>query len=68
MSGWKGKHDDGSQSALVLIRLGSEGAEEERGALVHGVGCGRDGRHAVPGINDDKRLEEKGCSACEEWG
>ena len=46
----------GLQSALVLICLRAEGAEEEGGAVVQGVRRGRDGRHAVAGVNNDKCL------------
>jgi hypothetical protein len=47
----------GAQSALVLVGLGAEGAEEERGAGVEGVGCRCYGKDAVAGINDNESLE-----------
>ena len=57
-----GRSHGGLQSALVLICLRAEGAEEEGAAVVEGVRRGRDGGHAVAGINKHKRLQ--GMSVC----
>jgi hypothetical protein len=44
------------QSALILVCLRAEGAKEEGGAVVEGVGRGRDGGHAVASVDDDEGL------------